>query len=256
MQARALDRFALYERSVQTPDAEVVFIDGLFRRWRGRPARSLREDFCGSAAFAAAWCESHRERTALGIDRDAEVLAWAKQHNAHPRAELYRGDVLRAPARRFDVVVAYNYSYCVFQTRPALTAYFRAARRGLARDGLFFLDLFGGSTSQQPSIETRRMRGGYGYVWEQVSFNPIDNHFLAHIHFDLPDGGRMKRAFTYDWRLWQLVELRELLADAGFSSSHVYWEDSTKSGKWSGRFRKRLIVNNDPAWNCYLIAAA
>ena len=38
-----------------------------------------------------------------------------------------------------------NFSYCVFKTREALREYFEIARDCLVRDGLFFLDLFGGT---------------------------------------------------------------------------------------------------------------
>ena len=51
MAARA-DRHQLYERSVQNVEAEIDFVDETYRSLRGRRARLLREDFCGTAGAA------------------------------------------------------------------------------------------------------------------------------------------------------------------------------------------------------------
>ena len=53
---------------------------------------------------------------------------------------------------------------------------------------------------------------------------------VNHIHFEFTNGSRLKRAFTYEWRLWTLPEIRELLGEAGFSRSTVYWEDRDADG--------------------------
>jgi SAM-dependent methyltransferase len=247
------DPYLLYEKSVQTPDVEVAFLGRVFEKLRGRTPLTLREDFCGSAAFACEWVKSHKQRRATGLDLHKPVLDWCRRHhvpdlgNAQNRLTLLRCDVLKPPRERFDIAIAYNYSFSIFKTRDALRAYFRSVHKGLAPDGLFFLDNFGGSTAQQPSLEERSLRS-FKYIWEQERFNPIDNHFVAHIHFKFKDGTMLKKAFTYDWRLWSLVELRELLEEAGFAKSHVYWDDP------DGRVTRRTEVENDPAWSCYLIA--
>ena len=51
---------------------------------------------------------------------------------------------------------------------------------------------------------------------------------LCHIHFSFPDGSKIKKAFTYDWRLWTLPEIRELLLEAGFQRATVYWEGTNE----------------------------
>ena len=48
-QADLADRHLLYEDSVQCAEAELDFVDGEFRRLRGRQGHVLREDFCGTA---------------------------------------------------------------------------------------------------------------------------------------------------------------------------------------------------------------
>jgi hypothetical protein len=66
----------------------------------------------------------------------------------------------------------------------------------------------------------------FWYVWEQRSANPLTGRVLNAIHFRRPDarGGvrHIKDAFTYDWRLWSIPELREAMTDAGFASTEVH----------------------------------
>jgi hypothetical protein len=204
------DRHHLYQRSVQEADAEGRFVARTFERIAGRKAMSLREDACGTALFCARWV-AKRARTAVGLDLDREVLAWGTEHNLAPLGErassvrLLRQDV-RSPCRgRFDVTVALNFSYFVFRTREDLRGYFAGVRRSMAADGIFVLDAYGGYQSWRPQTERRRLVG-FTYVWEQASVDPVDHSVVNHIHFEFTNGTRMKRAFTYEWRLWTLPE--------------------------------------------------
>lgn len=258
------DVYALYEASTQSPQADVAFIEGIYRRRHRTAPRSLREDFCGSAALSRAFVARGAERRAMGIDLNAGAIAKAAQaarreldESALARLELLRGDVRRAPSRArvgFDLAVAYNFSYCVFKKRGELLEYFSGVHRALSPRGMFFLDLFGGMTAEQPSLETREHEG-FTYIWEQESFDPLTRTLRAYIHFQLDDGRLIKRAFRYDWRLWQIVELREALEEAGFRSSDVYWEDRDEEGFGTHRFRRRTRVEAEPSWTAYLVAS-
>ena len=73
-QANRADRYALYQRSVQDPVKEMRFLADTYRRLRGRDARRLREDFCGSALFACEWVRRERRNQAVAVDMDATVL--------------------------------------------------------------------------------------------------------------------------------------------------------------------------------------
>ena len=46
---------------------------------RERPARSLREDFCGSLSNSCAWVRMHGDNTSVAVDNDAEVLQWGRE---------------------------------------------------------------------------------------------------------------------------------------------------------------------------------
>jgi hypothetical protein len=260
-QAEQADKYALYEASVQEPADEVRLIQRVFKRHYGRSARLLREDFCGTAALACAWVRSHAENRAWGVDLDPEPLAWGRRHNIavlserrRERVELVQGDVLEARHRRVDVTVAYNFSYLTFRERALMLRYFRKVHTGLAREGLFMLDLYGGPDAQV-SLSERSEIDGFEYVWDQALFDPVHQRALNYIHFEFPDGSALERAFTYDWRLWGLPELRDLLAEAGFRTSEVYWEGSDPdTGEGNGSFRRVECGPDDPAWIAYLVA--
>ena len=65
----------------------------------------------------------------------------------------------------------------------------------------------------------------------------------------------MKKAFTYDWRLWTLPEIRELLIDCGFSQTTVYWEGTDpETGEGNGEYSATESGDDDPSWIAYIVA--
>lgn len=258
--ARTADRHALYEKSVQNADFEVDLVTDVFKRRVGRRPYTLREDFCGTALLCGEWVSSDAKRRATGVDIDRSVLAWGKKHNIAPlgedavrRVTLLQKDVRSVSRTKFDVVVAFNYSYFCFKDRSTLRGYFETAKKNLKPDGLFFIDLFGGYESVQVLEETRRYNG-FRYVWHQAAYNPITGDFKAHIHFRFPDGTALEKAFTYDWRMWTIPELRELLAEAGFEDIECLWEGEDEDGEGNGEFKPRKRADHDPAYNAYLVS--
>lgn len=257
--AHDADKHDLYQRSVQAPEYEIRFLNKAFKAHTGRKPLHLREDFCGTALLCSKWVKSDPERTALGLDIDRPTLAWGVEHNlskigdAATRVTLLEQDVTVPTRRKVEVIGAYNYSYQVFHTRELLARYFRAAYRSLTDDGLFVLDAIGGWESQQVLTE-RRLCDGFTYVWEQAEYDPISSHFVCHISYEFKDGSKLERAFTYDWRLWQLAELRELLLEVGFVEVDAYWEGEDEKGEGTGNFHRVVSTTNDPGWNAYLVA--
>lgn len=268
--AEQADRHHLYQKSVQAAEAEVDFMIDTYRALRGHPPLALREDFCGTALLATQWCRTDPQRTALGVDFCPETLAWGREHNVAPAGEdvarrltLVEADVRAVAEPKADVTCAFNFSYCTFKTRAELRHYFETARAGLKPDGLLMLDLFGGTESYDTLEEETKIKGEKAtYVWEHASFNPIDHHIVCHIHFDFKDGSRLDKAFTYDWRLWTLPELRELLEEAGFRKVRVYWErfeDSDEDDDYlegTGEYHEVTEVENQESWMTYIVAEA
>lgn len=259
-QADRADRHVLYQKSVQDTDFEFDFIDTTFQSLRGRQARLLREDFCGTASMCCEWVSRRRDNKAIGLDLDADVLHWGKEHNLaklkpaqQQRVSLVEGNVLSAKLAPADVLLAMNFSYQCFKDRKTLRQYFEQARAGLVADGVFFMDVFGGYESQHEMTE-RTEHKRFTYIWDQHRFDPVTNEILCHIHFAFPDGSKLKRAFTYDWRLWSLPELQELLTEAGFKRVTVYWQGSDEDGDANGVFEPATTGDADPAWICYISA--
>jgi hypothetical protein len=259
-QAKRADRYDLYQRSVQEPAADTPFIHRVFKNRYGRAPRSLREDFCGTAALACHWVERHDENTAVGIDLDPEPLEWGRRHNLAKltaeqaaRVKLIEGNVLDVGNGGFDLTVAFNFSFMIFEQRPLMLRYFRQAHATLGNEGLFLIDVYGGPDAQQTLEETREC-DGFDYVWDQRSFDPIHRHGVNYIHFEFDDGSRMQRAFKYSWRLWDIPELRDLLDEAGFSKTEVYWEGTDKkTGEGNDIYKRRECAEDDPAWVCYVV---
>ncbi len=256
------DRHELYERAVQDTDRDVELATWVFKKIRGYTPMRLREDFCGTAALCLSWVKSDPSRCALGIDLCGETMAWGKQNRIEragetfaSRIELQQADVRQPAAGGFlaDICTALNFSYNVFKTRAELLEYFTAVHRGLDRDGVFLIDLLGGSETMGVD-HTDHNHGDFVYRWEQSRFNIIDHAIRCHIHFLFPDGSRLKNAFTYDWRLWTIPELRELLLEAGFSKVRFYWERTDKRGEGTGKFYEPDYVENQEVWWTYMAA--
>jgi hypothetical protein len=234
--AERADRHVLYEKSVQDVAQEYKFVSGTFRRLRGRRARHVREDFCGTAAMSCEWVRRRKDNTAIGVDIDPGVLAWGRKHNlsrlkpgACKRIRLIQEDVCKVKtAEPVDIVLAMNFSYQLLMT---------------------------GGYEAYREIKEKRKYKGFKYVWEHARYNPIDGRMLCHIHFGFPDGSKLKKAFTYDWRLWSLPELRELLDEAGFSRVTVYWEETDEeTGEGAGVYSPATVGDADAGWVCFLVA--
>ncbi|HEY0137551.1 MAG TPA: hypothetical protein VGB85_25880 [Nannocystis sp.] len=264
--AERADKHALYQVSVQSPGVDIEFFEAEFEKYRGRKPMRLREDFCGTAHLSTEWCKTDPGRTALGVDLDGATLEWGRVHNLEPaggdvarRVKLAQADVRETRFAKVDLTLAMNFSYCVFQTREDLQSYFNAAHAGLIRDGVLALEVYGGTESMSTLEEERQVRGGATYVWEQEKFSPIDHHTVCHISWRFRDGSEMKRAFTYDWRLWTLPELKELLLAAGFKAVKFYFErvDGDEDDEFltgTGDFIEQTEIDNQEAWLAYVVA--
>lgn len=258
--ASKADRHELYEDSVQCVEAEIDFVDETFKELRKRKARVLREDFGGTANTSCEWVRRRKHNRAIAVDLDPEVQAWgrkhhvAKLHKAKDRVTLLNENVLDVKTEPADIVLAMNFSYWLFKERDQLRRYFENVREGLVEDGIFFLDAYGGSEAFKEMRE-RTKYDDFTYVWDQASYNPITGDMLCKIHFNFPDGSRMKNAFTYDWRLWTLPEVREILVEAGFQRVTVYWQgDDEDSDEGNGVFEPTEYGEADEAWIVYITA--
>ncbi len=258
--AEQADRHELYEASVQNVGEECNFITNTFKKLRGREPQSWREDFCGTASAACEWVRGGPNRTAVGVDIDPEVLEWGRNHRVsrlsaeqQARLRLVEANVLDADTGIVDAVGAFNFSYWIFQTRPLMLQYFRKIRETLADDGVFFLDAFGGYEAYEEMTEKTKYKN-FTYVWDQARYSPVTGEMECHIHFKFPDKSKLKRAFSYTWRLWSLPEITEMLAEAGFKNPTVYWEGTDDDGEGDGVFTPDAHGEADAGWIAYIVA--
>ncbi len=258
--AEQADKHELYEESVQSADEEVEFLSKTFKELRNREPDLLREDFCGTANVACAWVADHDRHRAIGLDINADVLEYGRRKHVgalkeeqRQRVELIESDVRTVTPEKADLAVAFNFSYWIFEDRATLRGYFENIRESLVDDGLFFLDAYGGTESQEESKEKTKY-DDFTYIWHQADFDPFTSHMQCYIHFKFPDGSKMKRAFSYTWRLWSLPEIRELLEEAGFNKVTFYWEEEDEDGEGSGEFFPAERGESDPSWVAYIVA--
>ena len=260
-QADKADRHILYERAVQCVESEIDMVDETYETLRGRKAATLREDFCGTANTSCEWVRRRKNNPAWGVDLDTEVLAWGKNNKINAlngdgadRIVLMNENVLTVKTPPVDMILAMNFSYWIFQTRDELRGYFSRTRDCLADNGILFLDSYGGYEACR-EMEEETDHDDFIYVWDQARYNPITGEMNCHIHFKFPDRSKLKRAFSYSWRLWTLPEIRELLDEAGFKRVLVHWEGTdTKSGEGNGVFTPTENGEADAAYICYISA--
>lgn len=225
-----MDKYALYARAVQTPAIDVRFFRSLYRELKGRNPKRLREDFCGTFGVCCEWVKLGPDYAAHGRDLAAEPLRYGRDHNLakltpgqRGRLTLARQDVREPGGPSPDLILAQNFSYFAFKKRDALKAYFVNCRKVLRAGGVLALDVFGGAGTHRRSVERTALRG-FVFYWEQYGRDPVTHEARYAIHFKPRGRVKFKDVFTYDWRLWTIPEIRDLLKESGFSRSHVYWE--------------------------------
>jgi hypothetical protein len=77
---------------------------------------------------------------------------------------------------------------------------------------------------------------------------------VCYIHFHFNDGSKLRKAFHYEWRLWSLPEIREILLEAGFSKVTVYWQGWDENDEPDGIFVPATKGEADPGWICMISA--
>lgn len=259
------DKFRCYQLSVQSPDHEIEFFDLAFREAYGKKAYSLLEDFCGTFAVCCEWVKSHNKRNAVGVDLCPETLQWGRDHNfskltatQQKRVSLLEQDVREKNRTQFDILAAQNFSFWIFKTRQEVLEYFKVAHSNLNDEGLMIMDMMGGYEAYvEEHVDKKKVKKGkkgFSYHWEQARFNPVNADCSFYIHFKFADGSKLKRAFEYHWRFWTIPEIRELLVEAGFSETHVYWEQEDENGEDTGVWARGEEAVNHASWLAYIVA--
>lgn len=258
--SKEFDKYVYYEKSVQNPSNEVQFFNEKYKEITNKEAKTLREDFCGTGAISCEWVKQSKDHKAWGIDLDPEPLAYGKKvhlakldEEAQKRMSYIEGNVLNSGTPTVDICFAFNFSYFIFKKRAELLEYFKAAHKALNKDGVFFMDLFGGPDSIQENTDVIA-HDGFKYFWECQMFNPMTNECKFAIHFKRKGEQKRKDVFVYEWRMWGMMELRDLLLEAGFSKTIGYWEGEDGEGGGNGEFYATDEAEQCDAWVTYIAA--
>lgn len=253
------DKYKLYHDSVQSTETDALFLEKVFRDLKGKKAKTFREDFCGTFALSCDWIKLNKNHRAIGVDLDPEPMEYGRRtylsklkQEQQKRLQLVEGNVLTSKLPPADLVAAMNFSYFIFKTRSLMKRYFQNVHRSLNKEGVFLVDLFGGSQCYD-SIEDRTPHKGFSYYWDQTGFDPVSNEAVFHIHFKVGKT-KVEKVFTYDWRLWSIPELREIMHEVGFKKTHIYWEGTNKQGGGNGIFTRTEKGEPCLSWIAYIVA--
>ena len=268
LMADLADPHVLYEKSVQSQDFDLPFFAEYFENYTGRPLHLLREDFCGTAALSAHFVTQHPKNHAVGVDLDWPTLNWGMKHHVsllpvdqQNHLTLIHGNVLDHHSSQVQLAVALNFSYMIFKDRPTLRQYFKRAKESLQPGGMFILDIWGGSESQVLQEEPRDIDnpeddgiGDFTFIWDQDAFDPTTYFCTMRMHFTFQDDSEMRNAFVYDWRMWTMPEVMELMNEAGFRDVHFLWEGTNrKTNEGTGTYHRVEKGEADLAWVTYIV---
>ncbi len=256
------NKYQLYELSVQSPAVHAEWLERTYKEIMKKKARRLREDFCGTFVTSCEWVKRDKKNTALCLDLDPEPLDYGRKNHLakmtpdqQKRVKAVEKDVLNPTTPGVDMIIACNFSYYIFKERQTLLKYFKSCLKSLSKGGIIILELAGGPGMTTPMKEKKEVlfnKKKFVYIWDQVDFDPITHDAVYEIHFKLWNGKKLKHQFTYDWRIWSIPETRDLLVEAGFDKTLVYWETSHK-GKGTGEYVQMENGDNSYAWVAYVM---
>lgn len=257
---KVFDKYWYYNKSVQSADTDVQFFLDTYRELKRKDPKTFREDFCGTFKLSCEWVKLNDNFVSYGVDLDPEPIAYGKEHylpqlkeHQASRVNIEEGNVLDKNLPSADVIAACNFSYFIFKERQLLKEYFSNNLNSLSQDGLLILDIFGGSQCYEPNEEETE-HDGFSYFWDQDSFDPVTNEALFYIHFKLKGQKKQKKVFTYDWRMYSIPEIKDILLEVGFKDVYVYWEGTDEDGEGDGEFKGVAKGEDCDSWIAYIVA--
>ncbi|CAA6660691.1 unnamed protein product [Spirodela intermedia] len=197
----------------------------------------------------------------LVIDSVSESDPAIQTGDVNSIADISGVKISSLPAR--DIACAFNYSCCCLHRRADLVMYFKHVLGGLSKQGgIFIMDLYGG-TSSECRLKLQRRFPGFTYIWEQQEFDIINRTTRISLHFQLGKKKTLRHAFSYNWRLWSLAEVKDCLKEAGFSSVHFWMREmpNTQLGSdsedlFDAKYEEALSFQQRDSWNAYIVGVA
>ena len=254
------DKYLYYKKSVQSPTEDIHFFQKTFKSFFKKPAYTFREDFCGTFYLAYHWIQQHSKNKAIAIDADKEPIDYGNKHHLskletkqQKRLKVLNKNVLDKNLPKAEIITVSNFSYYALKERALMLKYFKNVHKALSKKGLFIIDVLGGPDCEEISEEETQHKN-FSYYWDQDCFDPLKRTGQFYIHFKRKGEKKREKVFSYDWRLWSLPELKDILKDAGFSKVHVYWEGTDKKGEGNGLFKPETTGEICDTWIAYLVS--
>ncbi|MEK6627779.1 MAG: class I SAM-dependent methyltransferase [Bdellovibrionota bacterium] len=253
------NKYELYNQAVQSAAEDVKFYNKIYKKIRkSKKPMILREDFCGAGAISCEWVKLDKRFKSCGLDLDREPMDYGRKHyisalnnDQQMRIALIKKDVLSPGLPVADIAIAVNFSYFFFKKREVLKRYFDNVYKSLNQEGLFVVDIFGG-TQCTDAIEDKTKHKNFTYYWDQKNFDPVTNEAYFEIHFGYK-GKKYEGVFSYDWRMWSVPEIREIMLEVGFQDTRVYWEGNDKTGNGNGVFSVVKKGESCESWIAYVV---
>ncbi len=257
---KKFDKYWYYRHSVQSPELDLRFIRNCYRKLKQKEPYVFREDFCSTFALSCEWVKMGPLYKSVAVDIDNRPLKYGKEQylsqlelHQQKRIQVIKSNVLKLNTAKADIISALNFSYFTFKKRLELKKYFLNCLKLLNPNGLLVLDCFGGTQCFERN-EEQTDYGKFIYYWDQRHFDPVTHHSLFYIHYKRKGEKKREKAFIYNWRLWMIPELKDLLEEVGFRKVHIYWEGTDKDGEGNGRFTRREKGEECESWVAYIVS--
>lgn len=216
------NKHELYQNSVQNVKKEVEFFRKIYRLIYNKAPHTFREDFCGTGLLANEWVKNSVENTGVGIDIDQEALDYGiNNHTDSDRVKLLNHNVLTEydSSQKFDIICSLNYSHFLLTKRSEIKKYFENVFKNISK-GVFIIDLFGGAHI----YEDHSYDKGDNYRFTGKAINILNNQTECALNFKIKKN-KYKPMFKYVFRVYSIIELRELLEEVGFKKFKIYLKE-------------------------------
>jgi len=241
-------RHELYQKTVQNPKREVEFYRKIYRMIFNTVPNHFREDFCGTGRLSCEWVKNNVYNTAVGIDLDEETVNWGRENNINnlpsgsERIELIIQNVLEPfdSNKRFDIICSMNYSHYLLVKRKHLVTYFMNVRANIQK-GLFIMDFFGGSHIFE---EHEHQNQSDYYKFKNEQMNILNNNIICTLNFKTKEK-KLETLFTYNFRIYSLIELKEALEEAGFNRFKIFIKDVSDDEENTFHEYKEIDYNSE-----------
>ncbi len=227
-QSKIPSKFELYQKSVQNAKKEAEFFRKVYRLIYNKVPETFREDFCGTGLLSCEWVKSNVMNSAVGLDFDKETLEWGRDNNINnltsgaDRIKLLEQNVLDEfdQSQKFDIICSLNYSHFLLQKRKEIFKYFSNMVQNLQTKGIFILDFYGGSHIFTDH-KYQRSKSSSFYEFSGKKMNILNNQSACSLNYKIKKN-KYKPMFSFNFRIYSIIELREALEEVGLNGFKLY----------------------------------